>query len=95
MAAIAALREPFDSHDAVAAQIARSLSTDPVALGSSAPCARLRNGSLRWWRSSSAPRCRRASAGPSSRCWALGLSSGQLSRWLWLENGSLVLASLV
>jgi hypothetical protein len=97
---IAALHaEPFDSSEVVGAEDrARSLSTDPVALGiiGALLLGFVATGVF-------ALVALIVSAAVSARqrrtefalLRALGLSSGQLSRWLWLENGSLVLASLV
>jgi hypothetical protein len=97
---VTALRaEPFDSIEVVGAEDrARSLSTDPVALGiiGALLLGFVATGVF-------ALVALIVSAAVSARqrrtefalLRALGLSSGQLSRWLWLENGSLVLASLV
>jgi ABC-type lipoprotein release transport system permease subunit len=96
----AALRaEPFNSKNVVtAADRTRALTTDPVALGII--------GALLLGFVATAIFALVAlvvSAAVSARqrrtefalLRALGLSAGQLSRWLWLENGSLVVASLV
>ena len=97
---IAALHsQPFDSSEVVGAEDrARSLSTDPVALGiiGALLLGFVATGVF-------ALVALIVSAAVSARqrrtefalLRALGLSSSQLSRWLWLENGSLVLASLV
>jgi predicted lysophospholipase L1 biosynthesis ABC-type transport system permease subunit len=90
---------PFDSTQVVSAvDKARSLSTDPVALGiiGALLLGFVATGIF-------ALIALIVSAAVSARqrrtefalLRALGLSGGQLSRWLWLENGSLVLASLV
>ena len=91
--------EPFDSPDVVAAvERARSLSTDPVALGiiGALLLGFVATGVF-------ALVTLVASAAVSARqrrtelalLRALGLSARQLSGWLWLENGSLVVVSLV
>lgn len=91
--------EPFDSQDVVGAEDrARALSTDPVALGiiGALLLGFVATGVF-------ALVALVVSAAVSARqrrtefalLRALGLSAGQLSRWLWLENGSLVLTSLV
>jgi len=96
----AALRaDPFDSPAVVSAvDRTRSLSTDPVALG-------IIGALLLGFVATAvfALVALVASAAVSARerrtefalLRALGLSRGQLSGWLWLENGSLVLVSLV
>ena len=97
---VAALRaEPFDSADVVGAEErARRLSTDPVALGI---IGALLLGFVATGVFSLVALIVSAAVSARERrtefalLRALGLSAGQLSRWLWLENGSLVLASLV
>jgi predicted lysophospholipase L1 biosynthesis ABC-type transport system permease subunit len=91
--------QPFDSPAVVGAEDrARSLSTDPVALGI---IGALLLGFVATGVFSLVALVVSASVSARERrtefalLRALGLSAGQLSRWLWLENGSLVLASLV
>jgi ABC-type lipoprotein release transport system permease subunit len=97
---VAALRaDPFDSASVVSASArTRSLTTDPVALGiiGALLLGFVATGIF-------ALVALVVSAAVSARqrrtefalLRALGLSGGQLSRWLWLENGSLVLVSLI
>ncbi len=96
----AALRlDPFDSASVVsAADRTSSLSTDPVALGiigalllGFVAAGIFALVSLVVGAAVSARQRRTEFA----LLRALGLSGGQLSRWLWLENGSLMVASLV
>jgi hypothetical protein len=91
--------EPFDSATVVGAEErARFLSTDPVALGI---IGALLLGFVATGVFSLVALVVSAAVSARERrtefalLRALGLSAGQLSRWLWLENGSLVLASLV
>ncbi len=96
----AALRaDPFTSPEVVSAvDRTRSLSTDPVALGiiGALLLGFIATGFF-------ALVALVVSAAVSARqrrtefalLRALGLTEGQLSRWLWLENGSLVLVSLI
>jgi hypothetical protein len=91
--------EPFDSQEVVdAEERARSLSTDPVALGI---IGALLLGFVATGLFALVALVVSAAVSARQRrtefalLRALGLSGGQLSRWLWLENGSLVLASLV
>jgi hypothetical protein len=90
---------PYDSSEVISAvERTRSLTTDPVALGiiGALLLGFVATGVF-------ALVALVVSAAVSARqrrtefalLRALGLSGGQLSRWLWLENGSLVLVSLI